>query len=146
MGLQLELLCCGSADVDIDLLRSRTKYALLESATYLSLRSMIRLRTATHHSPLTACHLPLATHHSPLTTHHSPLTTHHSPLPTHHSPLATHRSPLTACHRYGVGVSPNQRHVRYFWTAMRRSTPEHYLLLTTYYLPPTTHYSLLPTA
>ena len=22
--------------------------------------------------------------------------------------------------RYGVGVSPNQRHVRYFWAAMRR--------------------------
>ena len=26
--------------------------------------------------------------------------------------------------RYGVGVSPNQRHVRYFWAAMRRFTPE----------------------
>ena len=47
---QLESLCCGAAEVDVELLRSRTKY--------------------------------------------------------------------------GVGVSPNQRHVRYFWAAMRRFTPE----------------------
>ena len=46
---QLELLTCGSADIDVDLLRSRTKY--------------------------------------------------------------------------GVGVSPNQRHVRYLWAALRRFTP-----------------------
>ena len=46
---QLESLCCGAAEVDVELLRSRTKY--------------------------------------------------------------------------GVGVSPNQRHVRYFWAAMRRLVP-----------------------
>ena len=47
---QLELLTCGSADIDVDLLRSRTKY--------------------------------------------------------------------------GVGVSPNQRHVRYLWRTLRRFSPE----------------------
>ena len=46
---QLETLTCGSADIDVDLLRSRTKY--------------------------------------------------------------------------GVGVSPNQRHVRYFWAALRKFAP-----------------------
>eukprot|EP00964_Phaeocystis_antarctica_P027934 scaffold15748_cov50-Phaeocystis_antarctica.AAC.2 len=50
---------------------------------------MFRLRTATHHSPLTTHRLPLTTCYSPLTSHHSPLTTHRLLLTTHHSPLAT---------------------------------------------------------
>ena len=31
---------------------------------------------------------------------------------------------LRAHTKYGVGVSANQRHIRYFWTAMRRFTPQ----------------------
>ena len=31
---------------------------------------------------------------------------------------------LRAHTKYGVGVSPNQRHVRHFWAALRRFTPE----------------------
>ena len=31
---------------------------------------------------------------------------------------------LRARTKYGVGVSPGQRHVRYFWATLRRFTPE----------------------